>query len=230
MVDDDAHPHPGAAGDSPPDGSGDGWATGPLELSDPTALRALAHPARMTVVDELFDGGHVDRTATELARLTGLSPSAMSWHLRTLARLGVVVPSPGTGDSRERRWRAGGTSLRVRTTDRSTVGERAVVALALDRTTQKYLDWVDRGRPGRADGAFAGITSGVAHLTGAEAEQLSQAVQDLLEPYQRRGSPDAPPDASRVAWLWAAFPDPTAGPAPTASDLGGSSAPDGGEP
>ena len=57
-------------------------------LSDPRALRALAHPARLTVVDELYQG--TERTASELADLTGLTPSAMSYHLRALERWGVV--------------------------------------------------------------------------------------------------------------------------------------------
>ena len=45
---------------------------GDVKLEDPGALRALAHPARLAVVDELYQG--VERTSSELAELTGLSP------------------------------------------------------------------------------------------------------------------------------------------------------------
>jgi len=60
--------------------------SGEVELDDPGALRALAHPARLAVVDELYQG--VERTSSELAALTGLSPSASrpDSELRTLAR------------------------------------------------------------------------------------------------------------------------------------------------
>ena len=37
--------------------------------------------------------------------MVGLSPSAVSYHLRTLARAGLVEEAPGRGDGRERLWR-----------------------------------------------------------------------------------------------------------------------------
>ena len=51
-------------------------------LTDPRAIKALAHPARLAVIDELFAGRQL--TATECAEIAGLSPSAMSYHLRAL--------------------------------------------------------------------------------------------------------------------------------------------------
>ncbi|WP_415645783.1 helix-turn-helix domain-containing protein, partial [Stackebrandtia soli] len=68
----------------------------PTELSDPELLRALAHPARMAILDHL--GEVDDLTATEGAELIGLSPSAMSYHLRTLAKVGLLEEAPGRGD------------------------------------------------------------------------------------------------------------------------------------
>ena len=77
-----------------------------VRLRDPDALRALAHPARLLVVDELYQGN--ERTSSELAELTGLSPSAMSYHLRALERWGIVErgeprepsgPAPGSDGS-----------------------------------------------------------------------------------------------------------------------------------
>lgn len=81
-------------------------------LSDPRALRALAHPARLAVVDDLYQG--TERTASELAELTGLTPSAMSYHLRALERWGIVVRAAPRGDARERPWRAAGRGLTVK--------------------------------------------------------------------------------------------------------------------
>ena len=82
---------------------------GEVKLDDPGALKALAHPARLAVVDELYQG--VERTSSELAELTGLSPSAMSYHLRALERWGIVEHGASRGDGRERPWRAAGRTL-----------------------------------------------------------------------------------------------------------------------
>jgi len=80
-----------------------------VRVTDPSALRALAHPARLTVVDELYQG--TERTASELAELTGLTPSAMSYHLRALERWGIIERADPRGDLRERPWRAPARSL-----------------------------------------------------------------------------------------------------------------------
>jgi hypothetical protein len=37
---------------------------GEVRLTDPGALRALAHPARLTVVDELYQGGSAPRASS----------------------------------------------------------------------------------------------------------------------------------------------------------------------
>jgi len=66
-------------------------------------MRAMAHPARLALLEHLRNGGPT--TATECAGVVGLSPSATSYHLRALARAGLVEAAPGRGDGRERLWR-----------------------------------------------------------------------------------------------------------------------------
>lgn len=75
-----------------------------LTLTDPRAIRAIAHEARQQVIDELYSGSVL--TATEAARICGLSPSAMSYHLRALEKWGIVVRDDTSSDGRERPWRA----------------------------------------------------------------------------------------------------------------------------
>src|SRR5438067_286341 len=66
------------------------------------AVRALAHPLRLKLLDLLrFDG---PATATLLARRVGESSGATSYHLRQLARYGYVDEVPRAG-GRERWWR-----------------------------------------------------------------------------------------------------------------------------
>src|ERR1700750_455248 len=93
----------------PPEGPADGTEPGmpgnPVELTDPRMMRALAHPAPIAIWAHL--GLHRPATPTECAEIAGLSPSACSYHLRTLARYGFVEEDPDSAaDGRERPWRA----------------------------------------------------------------------------------------------------------------------------
>jgi len=62
-------------------------------------LAALADPHRRQVVDVLSRG---PRPAGEIARAVGLAPPAMSRHLRTLRRAGLVEESHPDFDARVR--------------------------------------------------------------------------------------------------------------------------------
>src|SRR5690242_9301861 len=77
---------------------------GDLELTDPRAMRALAHPVRLAILGQLRR--HGPATATALAPDVGATPSVTSWHLRHLARFGLVRDAEPSGDRRERRWEA----------------------------------------------------------------------------------------------------------------------------
>ena len=57
-------------------------------LSDPRAMRALAHPPRLDLLELLFAEGPL--TASECAARVGDSPASCSYHLRQLARWGFV--------------------------------------------------------------------------------------------------------------------------------------------
>src|SRR5947209_18478976 len=73
-----------------------------IELTDPRTLRGLAHPTRLALVGLLRQHGTL--TATQAARLLGLNSGSCSFHLRQLARYGLVEEVPGRG--REKPWRA----------------------------------------------------------------------------------------------------------------------------
>src|SRR4051795_8167098 len=74
----------------------------PRELTDPRAMRALAHPVRISVLELLLREGPL--TATRAAALLDESPGNMSWHLQTLARYGFIEET-GEGRGRARPWR-----------------------------------------------------------------------------------------------------------------------------
>lgn len=73
-------------------------------------MRAVSHPARWRVLQELWNGSTL--TSTEAAALVGLSPSAMSYHLRRLGALGLVEQA-SSADGRRRPWRASTDGLEM---------------------------------------------------------------------------------------------------------------------
>src|SRR3954466_8129577 len=76
---------------------------GTIELTDPRALRAVAHPIRLELIGLLRRSGPL--TATEAAARIGESPASCSFHLRQLAKYGLVEEAGG-GRGRQRPWRA----------------------------------------------------------------------------------------------------------------------------
>src|SRR3954452_13173831 len=113
-------------------------------LRDPRALRALAHPARLEILERLNTVGPA--TATECAEVAGLSPSACSYHLRALARWGLVEQTDGA-DRRERRWRSRGPFVfgdheSARGPDVA-AAEHLLAREVLQRASGRVLDWLD---------------------------------------------------------------------------------------
>ncbi|WP_416978333.1 ArsR/SmtB family transcription factor [Streptomyces sp. T028] len=84
---------------------------GDVEPTDPKAMRALAHPVRLAVLERLQRYGPA--TASQLSPHVGATPSVTSWHLRHLAGFGLVRDAQAGTDRRERRWEAVGPGFRV---------------------------------------------------------------------------------------------------------------------
>ncbi len=172
-------------------------------LSDPKAMRALAHPARLTILNRL--GADGSATATEVAQVAGITPSAASYHLRMLAKYGFVEDAPPRGDGRERLWRLTDRRLAVGldAADRPDVREakdlliRAVrrdadneLERALAAATQEPDEWREATRFDRT----------LLRLDAPEMARLGEEIDKLIEPYRARyrSERDAPPGA-RVA-------------------------------
>lgn len=79
------------------------------DLTDPRELRALAHPIRVRLMEELYLDGPL--TASQLGERVGESPANCSWHLRQLARYGFVEEAGG-GAGRQRPWQVAVESYR----------------------------------------------------------------------------------------------------------------------
>lgn len=181
-----------------------------VTISDPRVMRALAHPARLAITEYLsgLEGG---ATATECAEIAGLSPSATSYHLRELAKAGLVEQAPSRGDARERVWRTVSPSWTVdagrATEPEAQAAERALVEAWLARDLERSRDWLRRAAEEPPEWyAASRLADSQLLLTAAELTELNDAVDRLLEPYRKRSRVNPPAGARTVAIHYKAVP------------------------
>jgi DNA-binding transcriptional ArsR family regulator len=181
----------------------------PTTITDVAALRALAHPARLALLDHLTSTG--PSTATECARVVALTPSATSYHLRALAKAGMVEEAPGRGDGRERFWRSRFSGYRVEggTDEDPEVREAAREVLDTfvvreEAQVRKYLATLDDEPKEWEDAAT--FNGNVLLLTADELLRLVDAIREIVLPYRKRNRQDPPAGARTVAMLIRAFP------------------------
>ena len=172
-------------------------------ISDPRAIRALAHPARQVVIDELYSGKVL--TATECAELAGLTPSAMSYHLRALERWGILERAEATADGRERPWRAPARSLKIESQSTSAVrvASQAIIRTSMDRIFQQFEEMGD-------DDPWDDVSSlsrSRLWLTHDEAQRFGKELMDLVDRYKKNRSPSSHPAGARpISTLLAVVP------------------------
>jgi len=167
-------------------------------------MRALAHPARLAILEHLSlnDAG---ATATECAEVVGLSPSATSYHLRALARAGMIVEAPSRGDGRERVWQRKYVQYRVagdfNANTEEIAAEKALAETILEHQNEKLRRYIRRARE-EGDTWYEAvvIADRTLVLTAAELTALLKKFEELTEPFQRRLRQD-PPDGSRNVTL-----------------------------
>jgi DNA-binding transcriptional ArsR family regulator len=182
----------------------------PVRLTDPKMMRALAHPARIAIWSHIALRGSI--TATECAEVAGLSPSACSYHLRTLAKYGFVEEDrTSAADGRERPWRARLLAFTLEDRPDSSAGERVASRLLVENlrasseeVRARYLDHLYE-YPADWRSA-AGETFSVAHVTPDELDELRTKVLTLMEPYVRLDPAERSPGALPVRIMLDMFP------------------------
>jgi DNA-binding transcriptional ArsR family regulator len=173
----------------------------PAEITDPKALRALAHPARIAILQHLALDGPA--TATECAEIAGLSPSACSYHLRALARYGFVAEERSTAaDQRHRPWRALVISLSIGEDPDLPPTVRAAGRLVVEalqaRTDEIRSEYLDRAAEYTREWQALGSYQDVVHVTPDELAEVRQQIADIMGKYRRLDPKDQPPGARRI--------------------------------
>ena len=180
---------------------------------EPDALKGLAHPLRIRLLDVLSFQGPA--TASMLGRTIGESSGATSYHLRQLARFGFVEEAPPEGaKGRERWWRAaeGGFTLAGAELRRSPA-TRAAATLVIQeinrgRATrlQRWLDSVfEPTSPWHQVGADASYEL---RLTPEQLRALIFAIDAVISEHKTRAEADprSAADAAPVEVQLNAFP------------------------
>ncbi|HUB41494.1 MAG TPA: helix-turn-helix domain-containing protein [Streptosporangiaceae bacterium] len=179
------------------------------QLTDPKALRALAHPIRLKLLAQLRIHGQL--TATQAGDLLGESSASCSFHLRQLAKYGLVEEAGG-GQGRERPWRA--TAMFTSWPD---YAEDPKVDAAADLLrgviADQYIAGLMRWFEAKLDepeewqqAAQFGDT--LLYLTAGELAELTERTREILDPYlDRLANPELrPPGARMVTYLHIAHP------------------------
>jgi hypothetical protein len=186
-------------GDPPP--AAPGMPGNPVSLADPRMMRALAHPARIAIWQHL--GLEGPATATQCAAVAGLSPSACSYHLRTLARYGFVEEDLlRSTDGRERPWRAKILAFTIPTGDAAPAvrdAARLLNASASAAAEELRDSYRDRESEYPADWQAAlGTNYDVMHVTPEELDRLRRHIVELFGQYRQLSRDERPAGARRV--------------------------------
>lgn len=180
-----------------------------VELTDPRALRALAHPIRLRLLGALRREGPL--TATQAGALLGEVPASASFHLRQLARYGLVEEAPG-GRGRERPWQATASFTSWSTAGappEAMIADQMLSSVVAERYAEQLRDWLDAkpaAPPAWQEAAQFGDLP--LHVTADELKQIGERLDELLEPYLATSRPEheRPDDARMVTFIRMAFP------------------------
>ncbi|MFJ6851622.1 ArsR/SmtB family transcription factor [Streptomyces sp. NPDC091271] len=185
---------------------------GDIEITDPQAMKALAHPVRLAILDHLQR--HGPATATQLSPFVGATPTVTSWHLRHLAGFGLIRDSEPGPDRRQRRWEAVARGFRFESPQDPADEEGQSAARMLSR--QMFLRsadvpnrWVAEVEPGLGTAwrRPAGLADTRVVVSADELAAIEDAIERVLAPYVTRDPEERPADSRGVRLLRYVLPE-----------------------
>lgn len=168
-----------------------------MQITDPRAMRAMAHPLRLDLIELLATARTL--TAAECARRLGSTQASCSFHLRQLAKYGFVEQAAPTGDSREKPWRLTDIKQSWSTADSGAAAtelERVFVQREADRILAFQ---VDSGREPEQWRQASFVGGATLPMTIEELDSVRERLREVLEPFvDRLGNPDSWPERHRL--------------------------------
>lgn len=171
---------------------------------DPRILRAIAHPTRNRILSELSAAGSL--RAADIARLIDVPANQASFHLRQLAKYGLVEEAPDQArDRRDRVWRlADSDGISFRTGELlEQPGGKAAYAVFQRNAVAWGHHLVDRALAvSSGQGPEKAVSEWALRLTQEEFAELLTEVAELAERWRRRtrDAADADRDAPRTTY------------------------------
>lgn len=158
------------------------------KISDPRVLRAIAHPTRERVLAELYAVGPL--RAADIAEAVGIPANQASFHLRQLAKYGLVAEAPELArDGRDRVWRLineHGIALDIEDLE-EVPGGRAAVRVWRRQATAATHDLVETAYAARKEkGRHVMISANALSLTAKEAKQFGAELAALVDTWSTR--------------------------------------------
>ena len=154
----------------------------PRPMSDPRVLRAIAHPTRGRILDELGATGPM--RAADVGEALDIPANQASFHLRQLAKYGVIQPAPEAArDKRDRVWKLAderGFRLDVQDIEKQPGGKAAVSVFRQNKAAwaHRLVDEVFSFTQ-RKD-SFSAIVDQTMKLTKDEAAEFMGEVDEVL--------------------------------------------------
>ncbi|MDO5048590.1 MAG: winged helix-turn-helix domain-containing protein [Actinomycetaceae bacterium] len=155
-----------------------------MSVEPEVLLKTIASPKRMSILYELaFQGGSA--RVSDLAKALGEAPNSVSYHVRELAKAGIVekAESPTT-DARETWYQIAGSGLYI---DAETQTNKLDIGAILERVyeSRSSSPVIARHRakaansPGGSDVVYGFLN--VLRLTAEEKDELTEAIQEALD-------------------------------------------------
>jgi DNA-binding transcriptional ArsR family regulator len=162
-------------------------------IRDAETLRAMAHPLRAQLFYELFARGTA--RAADLARDLEVPANQVSFHLRQMAKYGLIEEAPEHArDRRDRVWRpASEQGFDIAPDLTSTRGYREAGRRHAHHVLDEYLSRGSKGVYRSHDVSM--------WLTDAEAEQMANEVAELLMKWTERGQHKSKQSTRRKTYL-----------------------------
>jgi predicted ArsR family transcriptional regulator len=178
------------------------------QINDAKTMRALSHPVRIALLEMLgFEG---PMTATEVGERIGESPTTCSFHLRQLAKYGLVEEAGG-GKGRARPWRMKTLDIAIRGHDpEAELAADVLSGMILERQRDRYRTWLDTKAAYPSEWRkAAGESDFVLYLTAEELKQLRDEVNELFRPHLQERDTDPskrPPGSVPVEMVMLCYP------------------------
>jgi predicted ArsR family transcriptional regulator len=156
-------------------------------LHDPRVLRAIAHPVRNRILDELTATGPA--RAADLASALGIPANSASFHLRQLAKYGVVQAAPEAArDRRDRVWKLTAehgfaVNTRELEADPETAAASRVWMRAAASRSHELLEAAYTRQP---EELFRAVRTDTLRLSQAEARELADELGALVAGWAER--------------------------------------------